>query len=367
MQKTAKNPLTDSIKSYSINVLETGFIKRIAQKQKGELRMPSIREVAKLAKVSPATVSRVINGTAKVDDEKRKRVLNVISETGFVPNEVARSLFKKSARIIGLILPTIENPFFTQLASVIEQTADEYGYRLVLCNTNDQPEKERAAFSMLASMNADGIILTTNNEETYECVSQCPIPVVITDRGIGTEAWAGYIHSDHYEGGRLAAQHLIDCGCQNIVCIKGPMEISSARDRYEGYRKVCKEYGIKEQTMDCTYDFETGLSVTETLLVQYPHVDGIIACNDMVAISVYKILKSKGLRVPEDVQLIGYDDIRLAALMTPELTTIAQPIEKIGKKAAELIIHNEGGHSQKEFIFETKLIQRSTTKLKGER
>jgi len=327
--------------------------------------MPSIREVAKLAQVSPATVSRVINGTAKVDDEKRKRVLNVISETGFVPNEVARSLFKKSAKIIGLILPSIENPFFTQMASVIEQTADEAGYRLVLCNTNDQPEKERAAFSMLTSMNADGIILTTNNEETYEWMRHCPIPVVITDRSIETESWAGYVHSDHYEGGRLAAQHLIDCGCQNIVCIKGPMEISSARDRYEGYRKVCKEYGVREQTIDCTYDFETGLRVTESLLAQYPHVDGIIACNDMVAISVYKILKSKGFRVPEDVQLIGYDDIRLAALMTPELTTIAQPIEKIGRKAAELIIHNEGGHNQKEFIFETKLIQRSTTKLKG--
>ncbi len=327
--------------------------------------MPSIREVAKLAQVSPATVSRVINGTAKVDDEKRKRVLNVISETGFVPNEVARSLFKKSAKIIGLILPTIENPFFTQLASVIEQTADEYGYRLVLCNTNDQPEKERAAFSMLASMNADGIILTTNNEETYECVSQCPIPVVITDRGIGTEAWAGYIHSDHYEGGRLAAQHLIDCGCQNIVCIRGPVEISSARDRYEGYQRVCQENHRKEHVIDCSYDFEQGLKVTETLLERFPDVDGIIACNDMVAISVYKVLHSKGIRVPEDVQLIGYDDIRLSVLMTPELTTIAQPVDKIGRKAAELIIRGDNHDNPKEFIFEAKLIQRDTTKLKG--
>lgn len=327
--------------------------------------MPSIREVAKLAQVSPATVSRVINGTAKVDDEKRKRVLNVISETGFVPNEVARSLFKKSAKIIGLILPTIENPFFTQLASAIEQTADEYGYRLVLCNTNDQPEKERAAFSMLASMNADGIILTTNNEETYECVNQCPIPVVITDRGIETEAWAGYIHSDHYEGGRLAAQHLIDCGCQNIVCIRGPMEISSARDRYEGYRSVCCENHRQEQVIDCSYDFEQGLKVTETLIETFPEVDGIIACNDMVAISVYKVLHSKGIRVPEDVQLIGYDDIRLSVLMTPELTTIAQPVDKIGRKAAELIIRNDNHDNPKEFIFEAKLIQRDTTKLKG--
>ena len=104
--------------------------------------MSSIREVAKLAQVSPATVSRVINGTANVDEEKKKRVLHAISETGFIPNEVARSLFKKSAKIIGLILPSIENPFFTQMASAVERMADKYGYRLILCNTNDKPERE---------------------------------------------------------------------------------------------------------------------------------------------------------------------------------------------------------------------------------
>lgn len=328
--------------------------------------MSSIREVAKLAQVSPATVSRVINGTANVDEEKKKRVLDAISETGFVPNEVARSLFKKSAKIIGLILPSIENPFFTQMANAVERTADKYGYRLILCNTNDKPEREKTAISMLASMNADGIILTTNNEETYESVNSCPIPVVITDRRIAAKALAGYVHSDHYEGGRIAAKHLIDCGCKNIVCIRGPVEVSSARARYEGYCKVCHEQNIKQQVVDCTYDFDKGLEVTETILSKYPDVDGIIACNDVVAISVYKVLNSKGIRVPEDVQIIGYDNIRLSKLVTPEVTTIAQPIDEIGQKAAELIINNDIDNNEKEFIFETKLIVRDTTKLKGE-
>lgn len=324
--------------------------------------MASIRDVAKLAQVSPATVSRVMNGTANVDEEKRQRVLNAISETGFVPNEVARSLFKKSAKIIGLILPTIENPFFTQMASSIERTADEYGYRLVLCNTNAKPEREKTALSMLLSMNADGIILTTSNEETYESVNNCKIPVVITDRSIATEAMAGYVHSDHYKGGRLAAQHMIDCGCKNIVCIRGPKEVSSARDRYDGYCDVCHENNIEIQSLDCTYDFENGLVVTENILKKYPNVDGIIACNDVVAISVYKVLHSKGIRVPEDIQLIGYDNIRLCELVTPEITTIAQPIEAIGRKAAELLIRNDIDTNQKEYILETKLIERSTTK-----
>ena len=128
---------------------------------------------------------------------------------------------------------------------------------------------------------------------------------------------------------------------------------------------MCQETHLKEQVIDCSYDFEQGLKVTETLLERFPDVDGIIACNDMVAISVYKVLHSKGIRVPEDVQLIGYDDIRLSVLMTPELTTIAQPVDKIGRKAAELIIRGDNHDNPKEFIFEAKLIQRDTTKLKG--
>lgn len=327
--------------------------------------MASIREVAKLAQVSPATVSRVINGTAKVDDEKKKRVLDAISETGFVPNEVARSLFKKSARIIGLILPSIENPFFTQMASVIENTAENYGYRLVLCNTGNDLEKEKAALQMLTSMNADGIILTTNNEEIYEYVNNCTIPIVLTDRRVSMDAVAGYVHSDHYKGGRLAAEHLIDCGCKNIVCVRGPLEISSARDRYEGYIKVCNERNLKEQTVDCDYDFNMGMKVAEEILKKYPKVDGIIACNDTVAISIYKVFHGKGIRVPEDIQLIGFDDIRLASLVTPELTTIAQPIEDIGKKAAELIINKAVTDESKEYVFDTKLVVRQTTMKKG--
>lgn len=353
------------VKCYNKNIFETGFKNYITQNIRGGEYMASIREVAKLAGVSPATVSRVINGTARVDEEKKKRVLDAISETGFVPNEVARSLFKKSAKIIGLILPTIENPFFTQLASAIEQTADEHGFRLVLCNTNGKTEREKTALSMLTSMNADGIILTTSNKETYESIDSCPIPVVITDRRIASDAMAGYVHSDHYEGGRLAAQHLIECGCKNIVCIRGPVNVSSARARYEGYYKLCQEKNIRIQVVDCDYDFEKGLEVTETILEKYPEVDGIIACNDIVAISVYRVLHSRNIRVPEDIQLIGYDNIRLARLVTPALTTIAQPIDEIGKKAAELIINHEFNNDEKEFVFETKLIQRDTTRKKG--
>lgn len=329
--------------------------------------MASIREVAKLAGVSPATVSRVMNGTANVDDEKRQRVLQAISETGFIPNSVARSLYKKSANIIGLIIPSITNPFFTQMASAIEKTADEHGYRVIFCNTGTDLEKEKSAFNMLTSMNADGIILTTSNDEIEPYLKQCNIPVVITDRLFKKKDTGNYIHCDHYQGGRMAMEHLIDCGCKNVVCVKGPQLISSAKARYDGYHDVCMKYGISEKTVDCDYDFNAGLIMTEELLKLYPEVDGIIACNDMVAISIYKVLHKKNISVPGESQLIGFDGIYLSDLFTPELTTVAQPIEEIGKKAAELIIHkDEKGMGEKEYIFPATLVRRETTKKKGD-
>lgn len=323
--------------------------------------MASIRDVAKLANVSPATVSRVMNGTARVDEDKKQRVLAAIKETGFVPNEVARSLFKKSAKIIGLILPSIENPFFAQLVGAIERCADKYGYRLVLCNTGSVTEKEMAAMQMLMSMNADGIILTTSNEELREFTENSSIPIIVTDRVFQGSNKLKYVHCDHYKGGRMATEHLIACGCKSIVCIKGQQEISSARDRYDGYRDVCKEHCIKEQTVDSVYDFDEGMRVTEQLLEDFKDVDGIIACNDMVAISVYKVLHKRGIKVPEQIQIIGFDDIALAKLMTPELTTIGQPVDDIGAKAAELIIFKDKEVKQ-EYVFEARLVERETTK-----
>lgn len=324
--------------------------------------MASIREVAALANVSPSTVSRVMNGTANVDPEKRERVLKAIEESGFTPNEVARSLFKKSSKTLGMIIPSIKNPFFTELSSAIERTANQYGYRMILSNTGGDLEKEKNAISMLVSMNVDGIVLATSNAGLRSYLDNCKTPIVTIDRLISKNASGGYIHCDHYEGGRLAAEHLIDCGCKNIVCVRGLDGISSAKERFAGYLDVCKENGIREQSIICDYDFNEGLAMTEDLLKQYPDVDGIIACNDMVAISIYKVLHRRKIRVPEEIQIIGYDNINLSRLMTPEFTTVAQPIEKMGVKAARLLIKKESNRQQ-EYIFSPELIIRETTKL----
>lgn len=326
--------------------------------------MASIRDVAKLAGVSPATVSRVMNGTANVDQEKKARVLRAIEETGFKPNEVARALYRKSSKIIGVIAPDIDNPFFTELAKAIEGEAYKLGYRMILCYSENNLEKERESIRVLESMNAEGIILMTNNEEIQEEVDRCSIPVVVVDRRIHSDKELAYIEAEHYEGGRIATEHLIQCGCRNIVNICGPQKYSSARDRYRGYVDICRFYQREIQNVECEFTFEEGLYVAHQILRRFPNVDGIIACNDVVAISVYKVLRKSGYHIPEDVQLIGFDNVALSNLMTPELTTVEQPIQVMGKSAVRLIVaHSQGRHVEFENRFPVKLIRRGTTAL----
>ena len=325
--------------------------------------MASIKDVAALAGVSPATVSRVMNGTAKVDSEKKERVLRAIEQTGFVPNEVARTLFRKSAKLIGLIVPSVRNPYFTELSAHVDALATAHGYRPFLCNTAYDPEKEKAAVQMLVSMNADAIIIASCSEQVRELINNCPIPVVALDAMLYGADVEACIYCDYYWGGRMAVEHLLECGCKSIVCIKGPQYRYSARARYQGYRDICRERGILERTVECDYDFNQGLAMTEELLDRYPEVDGIIACNDIVAISTYKILHKRNIPVPEKIQLIGFDDISFATLLSPELTTISQPVKEMAEKAVELIVNNElTGMTGGKFVFPVSLVARQTTK-----
>ena len=327
--------------------------------------MASIREVAKRAGVSPATVSRVINGTARVDEEKRERVEKAIEETGFRPNELARALYRKSSKIIGVIVPDIENPFFSELAKAIEKEAYEQEYRILLCNSDDQKEKELANLQMLAQLQADGVILMTNTGEKSQSYEAVSMPIVFVDRRLDEMGQISVIEADHYAGGKLAAEHLIACGCRKITCIRGPQELSSGKKRYEGYREVCRQYSMKERFVDSTYKYEDGAKAAEEVLRRYPDTDGIIACNDMTAVSVYKVLQKRGYRVPDDIQIIGFDGVKFGRFLTPELTTVAQPIKEMGKCAVQMILGTvKELPRDREMKFPMMLIKGETTKNK---
>lgn len=327
--------------------------------------MASIRDVARIAGVSPSTVSRVMNGTANVDEEKRQKVLMAIQETGFRPNELARALFKQSSRIIGVIVPNIENPFFNELAKAVEEEAYKNGYKMLLCNSNNNTEKELMNIQMLDQMKADGIIILTYSDKTGQAIADCGLPVVVVDRKLTGSGESAYVEADHYKGGKMAISHLLDCGCKDIVFLRGPLEVSSGQQRYQGYQEICRRYGIREQCIDCLYDYEDGIRAARELVEKYPHVDGVIASNDMVAIAAYKIFTREGYRVPEDVQMIGFDNIRFSWLFTPELTTVRQPIEEMGTLAVRIIMnYGQGMPFQKENILDVSLVERQTTKRK---
>ena len=172
--------------------------------------MAGIRDVARLAGVSPSTVSRVMNGTAHVEEDKKQKVLAAIQETGFKPNELARALFKQSSKIIGVIVPNIENPFFNELAKAVEEEAYRNGYKILLCNSNNNTEKELLNIQMLGRMKADGVIIVTYSDETGLALADCQIPVVVLDRQLTDSGEIAYVESDHYKGGQMAMEHLID-------------------------------------------------------------------------------------------------------------------------------------------------------------
>ena len=326
--------------------------------------MSSIRDVAKIAEVSPATVSRVLNGTAKVDPEKRKRVMAAVQQTGFVPNEVARSLFKKSAKLIGLIVPGVKNPFFTQLAEYMGNVAEKLGYHVFLSVSGYGSENILKTLRMLTSMNVDGVVLAVSNREVEQHLEEIRVPVVAVDCMEKAEHVAASLYCDYYSGGRMAMQHLIDCGCKKVVCIQGEQNYFSAKMRYQGYRDICREQGIEEHVVNCDYDFEAGLAMTEKLLECYPDADGILSCNDVVAASTFKNLHKNHIEVPRQIQLVGFDDIRLARLISPELTTIAQPIYKMAEQAVHCVLQaqNEEFRMKEPVIFPVELVVRETTK-----
>lgn len=327
--------------------------------------MARISDVARLAGVSCATVSRVINGTARVSEEKAKRVLEAIDATGFKPNEIARSLYKKSSRIIGYIIPSILNIFLNEIGRAIEDEAFENGYKMILCNSEENSKKEIAYINMLSSMNADGIIITANNEHLDEEIRSCMLPIVVLDKNDGARYTAS-VQADNYSGGQISAEHLIECGCRDIVLMRGPQKYSSSQQRFLGYVDACNEHGIQPRFVSSEYGFSHGIQCSRELLERFPRADGILASSDMVALSLYKVLCEQGRRVPDDIMIVGYDDVELSALMTPSLTTVAQPIEEIGRLAVRLIIDQvvKNKIEQRENILPVSLKIRQTTKQK---
>lgn len=330
----------------------------------------TIYDVAKKAGVSIATVSRVLNNSGLVSEKTQQRVKKVIEELNYSPNIIASALTKKSTFTIGLLIPDISNPFYSELSRGVEDASNDFGFNTVICNTDYCLRKEATYINLLRQKSVDGLIITTAhyNDENVIRLAEDNIPLVLLDRNI--EESEGYdidiVHSDNIAGGYIATRHLIQLGHKNIACFLGPPQIEVNLEREKGYVKAMKEANLKISPKLVTYgDFklEFGYKKTIDLLEKNLMPTAFFAANDLIALGIIRALKTVGLSVPSDVSVVGYDNTILAELTEPPLTTVNQPIKEMGYQATELLIKKlKGERSTSEKItFQTELVIRKST------
>lgn len=329
----------------------------------------TIKDVAKKANVSITTVSKIING--KADDISKstiERVQSVIDELNYKPNRLARSMILKKTKTVGLIIPDVQNPFFTKMVRGAEDAANEREYNIFFCNTDDDIGKEISYMNMLIEKSVDGIVLVgaAHRDKIKEKEMELKLPIVTVDRDVNFENIDATVSVDNFIGAYEAVKHLIGLGHKEIVYISGSLGIKPTKDRMSGYVKALEDSGFKLDDNNIyhgDYTSEFGEEIVNKI-VGLENKTAIFCGNDMIALGVLKSLKRKGIRVPEDISIVGYDDIDLVSLISPELTTISQPSYELGKKSMNVlidIIEKENEYLE-DTILETNLIIRESTK-----
>ncbi|SDC63286.1 transcriptional regulator, LacI family [Paenibacillus sp. CF095] len=323
--------------------------------------MTTIKDVAQLAGVSVATVSRVINDRGYVHADTRKKVEDAVKALNFSPNEVARSLYKRKSKLIGLLLPDIANPYFPQLARGVEDRMQEQDYRLIFGNSDEDERKEQDYIQTFIQNNVVGVISSTNypHSSIYE---KLKIPVVFLDR---TSLDRPSVYADGREGGRLAAREIIKRGSRRITVMQGPSQIRPAQDRFEGAIEIIRDAGLDYRVIKTTsFSINEAGVWAEELFRKYADTDGVIASNDIAAMAVLHEASRIGKKVPDDVQVIGFDDIPMSSLLSPALSTIHQPAYEMGREAAGLLIQlvEQAAIENKNIQLPVSFIERGTTR-----
>ena len=300
--------------------------------------MATIVDVARLAGVTPTTVSRVINNRGYISEKTKKRVQEAMDELGYQPNEIARSLTKQKSNTIGVIVPHISHPYFAKLISNLENEAAKKDYKIILCNSKEKAEKEKQYLDMCKSNRVAGISICSGNVESNK-INTGGIPVVLLEKNF-EEGKLG-IQCDNYQGGKLATEHLIECGCKKILHLSGVIdEEMPADNREKAFIDVCSkneiEYFIKKYDID-TYNQMNYYDYIKAALNEIEGVDGIFASSDLIAAQVIQVCNEIKIRIPEDIKLVGFDDVDISQLTTPRITTVHQPIKEMARLSIELI------------------------------
>ena len=331
-------------------------------------RRVTIREVANLAQVSLGTVSNVLNNPLVVAPATRKRVLDAIDSTRFVRNTAAHQLRAGKSRTIGVVLLDIANPFFTEIVRGAEHVLREQDYALMLCSTDESAKREQRYFRVLEEHRVDGILVCPVDSDLESAVALVAsgIPTVLLDRD-GSSHGLCSAAVDDIRGAELAADHLFELGHQAIALVNGPATIRQCIDRKEGARRSvqrarCRSASLKEIVVGAL-TIDQGEAAVVALLAAEPRPSAVMCANDLLAFGVLRGLAAAGVAVPEEMAVVGYDDVVFASMLSPSLSSVRQPKYELGVAAAELLLEEVTGapHEHRAIRFEPELVVRASS------
>ncbi|CAM2885336.1 HTH-type transcriptional repressor PurR [Vibrio rarus] len=333
--------------------------------------MATIKDVAKLAGVSTTTVSHVINKTRFVAEATQQRVMEAVKNLNYAPSAVARSLKCNSTRTIGMLVTQSTNPFFAEVVDGVESYCYRQGYTLILCNTGGLYEKQRDYIRMLAEKRVDGILVMCSDltEELRQMLDSHPnIPKVVMDWGPESSS-ADKIIDNSEEGGYLATKYLVNNGHHKIACLTGQAEKLACIERISGYKRALAEANIpfnEKLIFEGNFECDTAVEAADKLVAmsKEERPTSIFCFNDIMALGLISRLRQHNIDIPEDISVIGYDNIDLAAYFSPPLTTIHQPKRRVGKTAFEILLERIKNKEHERRIFEMhpELIERASVK-----
>jgi len=304
--------------------------------------LATVRDVAKIAGVAPITVSRVVNNTGYISDKTRARVNAAIQELGYVPNTLARSLRSRQTNILALVLTDITNPYWTTVARGVEDAASDAGFNLILCNTDESGSEEDKYLRLLLEKHVDGMLFVParGSVEPVHVIQKQNVPVVVLDRRL-PKLVADVVRSDSQGGAYELIRLLLSLGHRRISILSGPIGVSTADDRVAGYLKAMQDAGMSRDNiriLNGQYSVAGGYDMARDLLAQIPRPTALFAANNFIAIGAFKALQEIGLRVPDDIAMVGFDDLPSYLMVDPFFTVAAQRPYEMGHKATEMLL-----------------------------
>ncbi|HEV8340569.1 MAG TPA: LacI family DNA-binding transcriptional regulator [bacterium] len=312
-------------------------------------KTPTVRDVARRAGVSPSTVSRILTGITPVSPEKRQRVERAIRRLGYRPNALARGLKQRRSYSIGLLIPDITNPYFAEAAKGVEEAAQRGGFAVLLCDSENDLGREARYLEVLRERQVDGLIFVTAGDGAGLLRSWQGRPLVVMDREVPGLA-ADSVSTDNARGAYDITRVLLERGHRHVAFLAGPQTLAPARLRLRGYRRALREFKIPirpDLIHNAGFTVEGGRTAMQAVLRSSLRPTAVVASSDVMALGAVQAIEDAGLRVPADISVVGFDDIPVAALVRPPLTTVAQPVRQMGEAAVRLLLEQfaEGGRA----------------------